>query len=146
MKMTEAQLKEIWQGQTARATPRRAECLSEEQFVRAVTGEMGQQRQTGLARTEVAKGSRKQSEPDARAPDVPRRTIPDQAPRPARWQTGTRGGLPCVDQLSIEGWYSYARTQQCGHADHRRRRPRAEAVVAPGLPGCLRAGRRPGHR
>src|SRR5262245_18666325 len=50
MKLTEAQLKEIWQGQTARATPRQAECLSEEQFVRAVTGEMGQQERAQMAR------------------------------------------------------------------------------------------------
>src|SRR5262245_19920443 len=50
MKLTEAQLKEIWQGQRARATPQGAECLSEEQFVRAVTGEMGQQERAQMAR------------------------------------------------------------------------------------------------
>jgi anti-sigma factor RsiW len=50
MKLTKAQLKAIWQEQTARATPRRAECLSEEQFVRAVTGEMGQQERAQMAR------------------------------------------------------------------------------------------------
>ncbi len=50
MKLTEAQLKEIWQGQTARATPRQAECLTEEQFERAVTGEMSQRERAQLAR------------------------------------------------------------------------------------------------
>jgi hypothetical protein len=38
MKLTEARLKEIWQEQTARATPRQAECLTEELFERLVTG------------------------------------------------------------------------------------------------------------
>ncbi len=50
MKLTEAQLKDIWQGQTARSTPRQAECLSEEQFVRAVAGEMGRQERAQMAR------------------------------------------------------------------------------------------------
>ncbi|HEY8462323.1 MAG TPA: hypothetical protein VIM99_18185 [Blastocatellia bacterium] len=54
MKLTEAQLKEIWQGQTARAAPRRAECPAEEQFARAVTGEMGQQERAQMARHLVA--------------------------------------------------------------------------------------------
>jgi hypothetical protein len=54
MKLTEAQLREIWQEQTARATPRQAECLSEEQFVRAVTGEMGQEERAQMARHMVA--------------------------------------------------------------------------------------------
>src|SRR5262245_58153868 len=49
MKLTEARLKEIWQGQTARATPRQAECLSEERFVRVVTGEMGEQERAQVA-------------------------------------------------------------------------------------------------
>jgi hypothetical protein len=49
MKLTEAQLKEIWQGRTARMTPQQAECLTEEQFVRAVTGEMGQQERARMA-------------------------------------------------------------------------------------------------
>jgi hypothetical protein len=49
MKLTEAQLKEILQKQTARATPRQAKCLTEEQFVRAVTGEMGQQERAQMA-------------------------------------------------------------------------------------------------
>jgi hypothetical protein len=54
MKLTEAQLKEILQNQTARATPRRAKCLTEEQFVRAVTGEMGQQERAQMASHLVA--------------------------------------------------------------------------------------------
>jgi hypothetical protein len=54
MKLTEAQLKEIWQGRTARETPRQAECLTEEQFVRAVTGEMGQQERARMANHLVA--------------------------------------------------------------------------------------------
>jgi len=54
MKLTEAQLKEIWQKQTARATPRQAECLAEEQFVRAVTGEMGRQERAQMASHLVA--------------------------------------------------------------------------------------------
>jgi hypothetical protein len=49
MKLTEAQLKEIWQKQTARETPRQAECLSDEQFVRAVTGEVSQQERARMA-------------------------------------------------------------------------------------------------
>ena len=54
MKLTEAQLKEILQKQTARATPRQAKCLTEEQFVRAVTGEMGQQERAQMASHLVA--------------------------------------------------------------------------------------------
>jgi len=50
MKLTEAQLKEIWQGQTARATSRQAECLTEEQFERAVTGEMSSQERAQMAK------------------------------------------------------------------------------------------------
>jgi hypothetical protein len=42
MKLTEAQLKELWTRRTARATPRQAECLTEEQFQRAITGEISQ--------------------------------------------------------------------------------------------------------
>src|SRR5262245_15696707 len=49
MKLSEARLKEIWRKQTARATPRQAECLSEEQFVRAVTGGMGRQERAQMA-------------------------------------------------------------------------------------------------
>ncbi|HEV2666300.1 MAG TPA: hypothetical protein VG324_15380 [Blastocatellia bacterium] len=49
MKLTEARLKEIWQGQTARATPRQAECLTEEQFVRVVTGEAPSQERAQAA-------------------------------------------------------------------------------------------------
>ncbi|MGH9768832.1 MAG: hypothetical protein ACREAB_15480 [Blastocatellia bacterium] len=49
MKLTEAQLKEIWRGQTARATTRQAECLTEEQFVRAVSGEMTSQERARMA-------------------------------------------------------------------------------------------------
>jgi hypothetical protein len=49
MKLTETQLKEIWQGQRARATSRGAECLSEDQFARAATGEMGQQERAQMA-------------------------------------------------------------------------------------------------
>lgn len=54
MKLTEAQLKEILQNQTARTTPRQAKCLTEEQFVRAVTGEMGQQERAQMASHLVA--------------------------------------------------------------------------------------------
>lgn len=54
MKLTEAQLREILQGQTARSTPRQAECLTEEQFVRAVTGEMSQQERARMANHLVA--------------------------------------------------------------------------------------------
>ncbi|MGH9754446.1 MAG: zf-HC2 domain-containing protein, partial [Blastocatellia bacterium] len=39
MKLTEARLKEIWREQTTRAAARQAECLTEEQFARAVAGE-----------------------------------------------------------------------------------------------------------
>src|SRR4030095_8788139 len=49
MKLTEAQLKEIWQGQTARATARQAECLTVEQFERAVMGEMTSQERAQMA-------------------------------------------------------------------------------------------------
>jgi hypothetical protein len=54
MKLTESQLKEIWQGQTARATPRQAECLTEEQFTRAVVGEISSQERAQLAKHLVA--------------------------------------------------------------------------------------------
>jgi hypothetical protein len=54
MKLTEAQLKEVWQGQTARATPRQAECLTEEQFTRAVTEEMASQERAQLAKHLIA--------------------------------------------------------------------------------------------
>jgi hypothetical protein len=49
MKLTEAQLKELWQGQTARATPRQSECLTEEQFLRAVAGEMASREREHVA-------------------------------------------------------------------------------------------------
>ncbi len=49
MKLTEAQLKDIWQRQTARATPRQGECLNEESFERAVTGEMSSQERAQVA-------------------------------------------------------------------------------------------------
>jgi hypothetical protein len=49
MKLTEAQLKEIWQGQRDRATSQQSECLSEEKFVRAVMGEMSQQERAQMA-------------------------------------------------------------------------------------------------
>lgn len=49
MKLTEAQLKEIWQEQTARATPRQAECLTEELFERLVTGDAPSQERTQAA-------------------------------------------------------------------------------------------------
>jgi hypothetical protein len=39
MKLTEERLKEIWREQTARATPRQAECLTEESFERLATGD-----------------------------------------------------------------------------------------------------------
>jgi hypothetical protein len=49
MKLTEAGLKEIWQGQTARATPRQAECLTEEMFGRLATGDATSQERTQAA-------------------------------------------------------------------------------------------------
>jgi hypothetical protein len=49
MKLTEARLKEIWQEQTARATPRQAECLSEERFVRLAAGDATSQERTQAA-------------------------------------------------------------------------------------------------
>ncbi len=49
MKLTEAQLKEIWQRQTARATPRQSECLTEAQFQRACAGEMASQERAQVA-------------------------------------------------------------------------------------------------
>jgi hypothetical protein len=49
MKLTEARLKEIWQEQTARATPRRAECLTEELFERLATGDVTSRERTRAA-------------------------------------------------------------------------------------------------
>src|SRR5262245_26370607 len=49
MKLTEARLKEIWQEQTARGTPRQAECLTEELFGRLGAGDA-----TSLERTQAA--------------------------------------------------------------------------------------------
>jgi hypothetical protein len=49
MKLTEAQLKEIWQEQTARATPRQPECLTEERFERLTTGDTTSQERTQAA-------------------------------------------------------------------------------------------------
>src|SRR5215475_1699696 len=54
MRLTEAQLKEIWRRQTSRGTPRQAECPTEEQFVRAVTGEMDRQDRAVMASHLVA--------------------------------------------------------------------------------------------
>ncbi len=49
MKLTEERLKDVWRKQTARATPRQEECLTEEQFVRVVTGETTPQARAQLA-------------------------------------------------------------------------------------------------
>jgi len=49
MKLTEARLKEIWQEQTARATPRQAECLTEELFERLGAGDATSQERTQAA-------------------------------------------------------------------------------------------------
>ncbi|HKQ75077.1 MAG TPA: hypothetical protein VJ810_15380 [Blastocatellia bacterium] len=49
MKLTEAQLKEIWQRQTAHAAPHQPECLTEEQFEHALTGEMSAQQRAQMA-------------------------------------------------------------------------------------------------
>ncbi|HKC84421.1 MAG TPA: hypothetical protein VKG02_00525 [Blastocatellia bacterium] len=49
MKLTEARLKEIWQEQTARATPRQAECLTEELFERLCAGDATSQERTQAA-------------------------------------------------------------------------------------------------
>src|SRR5215470_17657822 len=49
MKLTEARLKEIWQEQTARATPRQAECLTEELFGRLAAGDATSQERTQAA-------------------------------------------------------------------------------------------------
>jgi hypothetical protein len=49
MKLTEARLKEIWQEQTARATPRQAECLTEELFERLGAGAASSQERTQAA-------------------------------------------------------------------------------------------------
>ncbi len=49
MKSTEEELKEVLQQQTARSTPRQAECLTEDQFVRAAMGEMTEQERVRVA-------------------------------------------------------------------------------------------------
>src|SRR5262245_1436061 len=49
MKLTEARLKEIWQEQTARATPRQAECLTDELFERLCAGDATSQERTQAA-------------------------------------------------------------------------------------------------
>jgi hypothetical protein len=49
MRLTEARLKEIWQEQTARATPRQAECLTIELFERLATGDATSQERTQAA-------------------------------------------------------------------------------------------------
>jgi hypothetical protein len=49
MKLTEARLKEIWQEQTARSTPRQAECLTEELFERLGAGDATSQERTQAA-------------------------------------------------------------------------------------------------
>ena len=49
MKLTEARLKEIWQEQTARGTPRQAECLTEEMFERLSAGYATSQERTQAA-------------------------------------------------------------------------------------------------
>jgi hypothetical protein len=50
MKLTEEKLREIFQQQTARKTPRQAECLTEDQFMRAATGEMSSEERRSVAR------------------------------------------------------------------------------------------------
>jgi hypothetical protein len=49
MKLTEARLKEIWQEQTARATPRQVECLTEESLERLATGDATSQERAQAA-------------------------------------------------------------------------------------------------
>jgi hypothetical protein len=49
MKLTEARLKEIWQEQTARSTPRQVECLTEELLERLATGDATSQELTQAA-------------------------------------------------------------------------------------------------
>src|SRR5262245_18409376 len=49
MKLTEARLKESWQGQTARGTPRQVECLTEELFGRLGAGDATSQERTQAA-------------------------------------------------------------------------------------------------
>ncbi|MEW6212190.1 MAG: hypothetical protein AB1631_27925 [Acidobacteriota bacterium] len=50
MKLTEEKLREIFQQQTARTTPRQTECLTEDQFMRAATGEMTSEERRNVAR------------------------------------------------------------------------------------------------
>jgi hypothetical protein len=49
MKLTEARLKEIWQEQTAGATPQRADCLTEERLERLATGDATSQERAQAA-------------------------------------------------------------------------------------------------
>jgi hypothetical protein len=50
MKLTEENLKQILQRQTARSTARHAECLTEDQFARVAGGEMDQEERSAVAR------------------------------------------------------------------------------------------------
>jgi hypothetical protein len=50
MKLTEEKLREIFQQQTARKTPRQTKCLTEDQFMRAATGEMSSEERRNIAR------------------------------------------------------------------------------------------------
>ena len=50
MKLSDEKLKQIFQEQTARSTARQRECLTEEQFVKAATGELSQQERLNVAR------------------------------------------------------------------------------------------------
>ena len=49
MKTSEEELKALLQQQTARSTPRQADCLTEDQFVQAATGEMTEQERVRVA-------------------------------------------------------------------------------------------------
>ena len=50
MRLTEEKLKEILRQQPARSTPRKAECLAEDQFMRAALGEISSEERRALAR------------------------------------------------------------------------------------------------
>jgi hypothetical protein len=50
MRLTEEKLKELFQRQTARSTPRRTECLTEDQFTRAAAGEISSEERRNVAR------------------------------------------------------------------------------------------------
>lgn len=50
MKLTEKELRDIFQQQTARSTPRQTECLTENQFIRAATREISSEERRNIAR------------------------------------------------------------------------------------------------